>query len=116
MLNNTHILNFAKTINNMAKLETEHDRIVLKKVEIEYKRTSAVLLSDVNGEKAETYEVVATGPGRYNDFKGEYIPTGYKKGDTVIVKKGLLHELKFNGEIYYVTRDIEILAKVVEND
>lgn len=100
----------------MSKLETQHDRIVLKKTEVEHKRSAAVLVSDTGAERADTYEVVATGPGRYNEFKGEYIPTEYKVGDIVIVKKALLHELPFGNETYFVTRDIEIFAKVVKDE
>lgn len=89
------------------------DRVVLrplKKEELEKKSASGIIIPDTvsNKEKPEQAQVVAVGPGKYDD--GAIIPMTLKVGDRVIFSKYGFEELKHEGEEYYIISESQILA------
>ena len=68
----------------MAKfsLEPLEDRIVVKASEGEEKTASGIVIPDTAKEKPQEGEVIAVGPGRFED--GARVPLDVKVGDRVI--------------------------------
>lgn len=91
-----------------------HDRVVLKELETSEKMVGRIIESDNGKEKANCYKIVAMGPGATSPVTGQFIPTQYKVGDEVYVHKALIYEIGIDGELYFITRDNEILCYMEE--
>jgi chaperonin GroES len=75
----------------------------------EKKLASVIILPETaDKEKPMQGEVVAVGPGRYED--GARIPVGVKAGDTVLFSKYGYDEVKIDGKEYYLIGESGILA------
>ncbi len=86
------------------------DRVVLRAVDREEKTASGIVLPDTAKEKPQEAEVVAVGPGRYED--GKLVAVDVKVGDRVIFSKYSGTEVKYDGVEYLVVREADILAVV----
>jgi chaperonin GroES len=86
------------------------DRVVIKSVEREDKTASGIVLPDTAKEKPQEGEVVAVGPGRFED--GKRIELDVKVGDRVIYSKYAGTEVKFDNVEYLILRESDILAVV----
>ncbi|MBX6395077.1 MAG: co-chaperone GroES [Alicyclobacillaceae bacterium] len=84
------------------------DRVVIRPVEREEKTASGIVLPDTAKEKPQEGEVVAVGPGRYED--GRRIEIDVKVGDRVIFSKYAGTEVKYDGVEYLILRESDILA------
>ena len=62
------------------------DRVFVKRVEDENTTEGGIIIPDAAKEKAQTAEVIAVGPGRY-DAQGKLIPMNVKIGDLVYFGK-----------------------------
>ena len=87
------------------------DRIVIKQVEAEQTTASGLVIPDTAKEKPQEGEVLAVGPGRFED--GQRLPLDIKVGDKVIYSKYGGTEVKFGGEDYLVLSARDVLAVVV---
>ena len=87
------------------------DRVVVKPVEAEEKTKSGLILTASAQEKPQFAEVVAVGPGAYDD-NGKLIPMDVKVGQKVITSKYSGTEVKIDDEEYTVVRQSDILAIV----
>ena len=96
----------------MAKfnLEPLEDRVVVKPVEEEETTASGIVIPDTAKEKPQEGEVVAVGPGRFED--GNRVPMDVKVGDKVLYSKYGGTEVKVAGEEYLVLSARDILAIV----
>ncbi len=96
----------------MAKfnLEPLEDRVVVKPSEEEETTVSGIVIPDTAKEKPQEGEVVAVGPGRYED--GNRVPVDVKVGDRVLYSKYGGTEVKVEGEEYLVLSSRDILAVV----
>ncbi len=88
------------------------DRIVIKAVEAEQTTASGLVIPDTAKEKPQEGEVLAVGPGRYNDGGGERIPLDISVGDRVIYSKYGGTEIKHGGEEYLILSARDVLAIV----
>jgi chaperonin GroES len=86
------------------------DRVVVRPLEREEKTASGIVLPDTAKEKPQEGEVVAVGPGRYED--GKRIAPEVKVGDRVIFSKYAGTEVKYNDVEYMVMRESDLLAVV----
>lgn len=86
------------------------DRVVLRAIEREDKTASGILLPDTAKEKPQEAEVVAVGPGRYED--GHLVAVDVKVGDRVLFSKYAGTEVKYDAVEYLVVRESDILAVV----
>lgn len=68
------------------------DKILLKEPD-EVKTAGGIYLPSNSKAFLREYEVVATGPGRYNSLNGEKIEMYVKKGDRVLVEKSIVAEV-----------------------
>ena len=70
----------------MATIKPLEDRIVVKAVEAQQTTASGLVIPDTAQEKPQEGEVIAVGPGRFNEDGDERVPMDIKVGDKV--KKG----------------------------
>jgi chaperonin GroES len=93
------------------KLKPLADRVVVKPIEEDDKTPGGIILPDTAKEKPMRGEIVAVGPGNYND-KGERVKMDVKKGDVVIYGKYSGTDFKMNDQDYLILRESDILAIV----
>ena len=91
-------------------LEPLEDRVVVKPGEEEETTVSGIVIPDTAKEKPQEGEVVAVGPGRFED--GKRIPMDVKAGDRVLYSKYGGTEVKVGGEEYLVLSARDLLAIV----
>jgi len=90
------------------KVKPLADRVIVKPIEAEEKTKSGIVLPDTAKEKPQEGEVVAVGPGRYED--GKLVPMNVKQGDRVLFAKYAGTEIKLDGEEYLIMRESDILG------
>ena len=86
------------------------DRIVVKPLEAEQTTASGLVIPDTAKEKPQEGEVLAVGPGRFDDDGDKRIPLDVKVGDTVLYSKYGGTEVKYNGEEYLILSSRDVLA------
>ena len=84
------------------------DRILVKSVDAEQTTASGLVIPDTAKEKPQEGEVLAVGPGRFED--GQRLPLDIKVGDKVIYSKYGGTEVKYNGEEYLILSSRDVLA------
>ncbi len=93
-------------------LQPLEDRIVVKPSEGEEMTASGLVIPDTAKEKPQEGEVVAVGPGRFED--GDRVPLDVKVGDTVIYSKYGGTEVKVAGDEYLILSARDVLAIVTK--
>jgi chaperonin GroES len=91
-------------------LEPLDDRVVVKPGEEEEMTVSGIVIPDTAKEKPQEGEVMAVGPGRFED--GARVPMDVKVGDRILYSKYGGTEVKIEGEEYLVLSARDILAIV----
>ncbi len=91
-------------------LEPLEDRIVVKPGEEEQTTVSGIVIPDTAKEKPQEGEVIAVGPGRFED--GKRVPMDVKAGDKVLYSKYGGTEVKYSGEEYLVLSARDVLAVI----
>ena len=88
------------------------DRVVVQTLEAETTTASGLVIPDTAKEKPQEGEVVAVGPGRFNEDGDERVPMDISVGDRVIYSKYGGTEIKYNGEEYLILSARDVLAVV----
>jgi chaperonin GroES len=88
------------------------DRIVVKPLDAEQTTASGLVIPDTAKEKPQEGEVIAVGPGRFNEDGDERIPMDISVGDKVIYSKYGGTEVKYSGEEYLILSGRDVLAIV----
>ena len=88
------------------------DRIVVRPLEAEQTTASGLVIPDSAQEKPQEGEVVAVGPGRFDD-NGNRVPLDVAVGDKVIYSKYGGTEVKYDGDEYLILSARDVLAVVV---
>jgi len=78
------------------------DRIVVRPLEAEQTTASGLVIPDTAKEKPQEGEVLAVGPGRFDDAGTKRVPIDVKVGDVVLYSKYGGTEVKYSGEEYLV--------------
>ena len=86
------------------------DRIVVKALEAEQTTASGLVIPDTAKEKPQEGEVLAVGPGRFED--GSRVPLDVKVGDKVIYSKYGGTEVKYAGDEFLILSARDVLAVV----
>ncbi len=86
------------------------DRIVVRPVDAEQVTASGLVIPDTATEKPQEAEVIAVGPGRFNEDGDARVPLDVKVGDRVIFSKYGGTELKYDGKEYLVLSARDVLA------
>ncbi len=92
------------------KLQPLADRVVVKPSESEEVTKSGIVLPDTAKEKPQEGEVIAVGPGKYEE--GKRVPLDVKVGDKVIYSKYGGTEVKVEGVEHLILEERQILAIV----
>mgnify|MGYP003561300941 CR=1 FL=1 len=88
------------------------DRILVKSIEAEQTTASGLVIPDTAKEKPQEGEVLAVGPGRFED--GQRLPLDVKVGDKVIYSKYGGTEVKYDGQEYLILSARDVLAVVTK--
>jgi chaperonin GroES len=91
-------------------LKPLEDRIAVLPSEQEQTTISGIVIPDTAKDKPQEGEVMAVGPGRFED--GQRIPMDVQIGDTVIYSKYGGNEIKVEGEEYMILSAREVLAVI----
>jgi chaperonin GroES len=86
------------------------DRIVVKPLDAEQTTASGLVIPDTAKEKPQEGEVLAVGPGRFDDDGEKRIPLDVKVGDTVLYSKYGGTEVKYSGEEFLILSARDVLA------
>ena len=88
------------------------DRVVVQANEAETTTASGLVIPDTAKEKPQEGEVLAVGPGRFDDEGEKRIPLDVKVGDTVLYSKYGGTEVKYSGEEYLILSARDVLAVI----
>ena len=96
----------------MASIKPLEDKIVVQASEAETTTASGIVIPDTAKEKPQEGEVLAVGPGRFDDAGAKRVPMDVKVGDVVLYSKYGGTEVKYHGEEYLVLSSRDVLAIV----
>jgi chaperonin GroES len=91
-------------------LKPLEDRVAVHPSEEEQTTVSGIVIPDTAKEKPQEGEVMAVGPGRFED--GQRIPMDVSVGDKVIYSKYGGTEVKVEGEEYLILSARDVLAVI----
>jgi len=92
------------------KIRPLADRVVVKMLESEETTKSGIVLPGTAKEKPQMAEVLAVGPGGYED--GKEIKMEVKVGDKVIISRYAGTEVKLDGKEMTIVKQSDVLAVV----
>ena len=90
------------------KLQPLEDRVIIKPKKAEETTSSGLVIPDTAKERPQEGEVLAVGPGAYQD--GQRIPLDVKVGDRIIFSKYGGTEVKIDDEELLILSSRDILA------
>ena len=94
------------------KIRPLHDRVIIKRTEVEAKSAGGIVLTGSAAQKSTRGEVLAVGSGRILD-SGEVKPMAVKVGDQVIFNEGYnVKTEKLDGQDVLILSESDILAIV----
>ncbi len=86
------------------------DRVVVRAMEESEQMRGGLFIPDTAKEKPQQGEIVATGPGKYED--GKLIPMTVKVGDKVLYGKYSGTEVTIDDEALLILRESDVLAVI----
>lgn len=95
-------------------LQPLEDRIVVRPSEGETQTASGIYIPDTAKEKPQQGEVVAAGPGRFDEDGENRIPLDISVGDVVVYSKYGGTEIAVDGEDLLILSSRDVLAKVTQ--
>ena len=93
-----------------AKVSPLADRVVVKPLEEAEQMRGGLYIPDTAKEKPQQGEILAVGPGRYED--GKRIPPDVKVGDKVLYGKYSGTEVTLDGDQALILRESDVLAVI----
>ena len=93
-----------------AKVSPLADRVVIKATEESEQMRGGLYIPDTAKEKPQQGEIIAVGPGKYED--GKLVPMGVKVGDKVLYGKYSGTEVTIDGEQLLILRESDVLAVI----
>ena len=95
---------------NAVALKPLADRVVIKALEETETMRGGLYIPDTAKEKPQQGEVVAAGPGKFDEKGGTRIPMDVKVGDKVLYGKYSGTEVTLDNEQYLILREADVLA------
>src|SRR4026209_275135 len=86
------------------------DRVVVRALEETEQMRGGLFIPDTAKEKPQQGEIVAVGPGKYED--GKLVPMTVKVGDKVLYGKYSGTEVTLDDEQFLILREADVLAIV----
>lgn len=96
------------------KFHPLQDRILVKRIEAVNTTPSGLIIPPTATEKPLEGEVVATGPGRFDDH-GNFREVRVRVGERVLFAKFAGVEIKLDGVDHLVLREDELLGVVTDD-
>ncbi len=93
------------------KVKPLNDRVLVKRLEPKEMVRGGIIVPDTAKEKPLEGEVIAVGPGRYDDG-GKLIPMSVKAGQKVLVGKYAGTEVKIDDVEHVIVREDEVLGVI----
>ena len=93
------------------KFRPLHDRVLLRRVEMDEKTAGGIIIPDTVKEKPMEGEIVAVGSGA-RDESGKVVPLDVKAGDRVLFSKWSGTEVTINGEELLVMKESDIMGVI----
>ncbi len=87
------------------------DRVVVRALEETEQMRGGLYIPDTAKEKPQQGEIVAAGPGKY-DENGKRVPMDVKPGDKVLYGKYSGTEVTVEGEQLLILRESDVLAVI----
>ena len=84
------------------------DRVVVRSLESNEQTRGGLFIPDTAKEKPQEGEILAVGPGRFDD--GKRVPMEVKVGDKVLFGKYSGTEVVIDGESLLILRETDVLA------
>ena len=84
------------------------DRVVVRALEETEQMRGGLYIPDTAKEKPQEGEILAVGPGRFDD--GKRVPMEVKVGDKVLYGKYSGTEVTIDGEALLILRESDVLA------
>jgi chaperonin GroES len=97
---------------NAVALKPLADRVVVKALEETETMRGGLYIPDTAKEKPQQGEVVAAGPGKFDEKGGQRIPMDVKVGDRVLYGKYSGTEVTIDNERLLILRESDVLAIV----
>ena len=94
---------------NAAAVKPLADRVVIRALEETEQMRGGLYIPDTAKEKPQQGEVIAVGPGKFDD-KGNRVPMDVKVGDKVLYGKYSGTEVTLENEQYLILREADVLA------
>jgi chaperonin GroES len=91
------------------KFRPLHDRVLLKRVESEGKTAGGIIIPDTAKEKPMEAEVLAVGPGAFNE-SGARVALDVKEGNRVLISKWAGTEITVDGQELLVVKESDIMG------
>jgi chaperonin GroES len=102
---------FMATKNALAvKIGPLADRVVVRSLEDAEQTRGGLFIPDTAKEKPQQGEIVAIGPGRFDE--GKRVPMDVKVGDKVLYGKYSGTEVTIDGEQLLILRESDVLAVI----
>ena len=92
------------------KVNPLSDRVVVRALEETEQMRGGLYIPDTAKEKPQQGEIIAVGPGKYED--GKLVPMGVKVGDKVLYGKYSGTEVTIDSEQLLILREADVLAVV----
>jgi chaperonin GroES len=96
------------------KFRPLHDRVVIRRVEVEGKTLGGIIIPDNANEKPQQGEVIAVGPGAHDDA-GRLVALAVRAGDRVLFGKWSGSEVTIDNELLLIMRESDIMG-VIERE
>jgi len=96
----------------MLKVRPLGDRILVKRLEEEEVVKGGIIIPDTAKEKPQRGEVMAVGPGRFDEDGERRIPLDVAVGDQILFGKYAGSEVTIDDVEYLIMREDDVLAVV----
>jgi chaperonin GroES len=95
----------------MAGFRPLHDRVLVKRIEVEERTAGGIIIPDTAKEKPIEGEVLAVGPGG-RDETGKIFPLDVKAGDHVLFGKWAGTDVIIDGEDRLILKESDIFGVI----
>jgi len=95
----------------MAGFRPLHDRVLVRRIEVEEKTPGGIIIPDTAKEKPVEGEVLAVGPGA-RDEMGKIVPLDVKDGDRVLFGKWAGTDVIIDGEDRLILKESDIFGVI----
>ncbi len=91
------------------KIRPLQDRVIVKRVAEEEKSKGGIIIPDTAKEKPMEAEVIACGPGAFNET-GARVALDVKEGNRVLISKWAGTEISVDGQELLVVKESDIMG------